>query len=195
MRKPNFKVDLVGRDSGRLREQREPVPAWSDPVRRDDIRRETPRNHFNDQFDEAWYRKEKDNWDKSNVTIDEFITSLQNLIKKNQISAESAGKSITVEIKRLFLDSIISVTNNISTARIEYMDKLLFDYIQDIFISMCAHYKMGTIAEINKADIINTLHKSIDNAVSTMGYAGNFNYTGLMYGIFKIIYYFFDKEK
>ena len=190
MRKPNFKVDLVGRDSGRPREERKPVQPWNEPVRREQL----PRNSFDNQFDEGWYRNQKDNWDKSNVTIDEFLQSLQNLIKKNQISAESAGKSITTEIKRLFLDSVVTVTNNISTARIEYMDKLLFDYIQDIFISICAHYKMGTISEVNKTDILNTLHKSIDNAVGTMGYAGNFNYTGLMYGIFKIIYYFFDKE-
>lgn len=190
MRKPNFKVDLVGRDSGKMREERKPIQPWNEPPRRE----QPPRNSFDNQFDEGWYRSQKDHWDKSNVTIDEFLQSLQNLIKKNQISAESAGKSITTEIKRLFLDSVVSVTNNISTARIEYMDKLLFDYIQDIFISICAHYKMGTISEVNKTDIINTLHKSIDNAVGTMGYAGNFNYTGLMYGIFKIIYYFFDKE-
>lgn len=116
----------------------------------------------------------------ASMTSDTFFQQLRKMLDKNLIPYTTICNIILNEFRSVFFDCIdpTGASSPVNLAVLNASEEYLFKDLKSVVYSYVDAYMKGNTD--GSKEFMDTIYRMVDNATTTMGYAGKFEFTSLL---------------
>lgn len=117
----------------------------------------------------------------ASMTADTFFQQLRKMLDKNLVPYTTVCNIILNEFRSVFFDCIDpnGTSNPVNLAVLNASEEYLFKDLKSVVYSYVDAYSKGN--SDGSQEFMNTIYRMVNSATTTMGYAGKFDFTSLLY--------------
>lgn len=120
----------------------------------------------------------------ASMTAETFFQQLRKMLDKNLIPYTTICNIILNEFRSVFFDCIdpTGSSNPVNLAVLNASEEYLFKDLKSVVYSYVDGYMKGNTD--GSKEFMDAIYRMVNNATTTMGYAGKFDFTSLLYMVF-----------